>query len=67
MPQPGFFDLDDRYRKLDEKDPLIHLDRLIFWVSGHPEPYYLLHNPAGKLALKTNDLKRANYEHINKT
>lgn len=36
MPQPGFFDLDDRYRKLDEKDPLIHLDKLIFWEAFRP-------------------------------
>ena len=36
MPQPGFFDLDDRYRKLDEKDPLIHLDKLIFWDAFRP-------------------------------
>lgn len=36
MPQPGFFDLDDRFRKLDEKDPLIHLDQLIFWEAFRP-------------------------------
>lgn len=31
MLQSGFFDLDDRYRKLNEKDPLIHLNELIEW------------------------------------
>lgn len=36
MPQPGFFDLDDRFRKLDEKDPLVHLDKLIFWEAFRP-------------------------------
>ncbi|MCD9457842.1 transposase, partial [Marinibactrum halimedae] len=36
MSQPGFFDLDDRYRKLDEKDPLVHLNKLIFWEAFRP-------------------------------
>ena len=27
--QPGFFDLDDRYKKLDERDPLVSLNQLI--------------------------------------
>jgi len=31
MLQPGFFDLDDRYKKLNEKDPLVHLNQLIDW------------------------------------
>lgn len=29
--QPSFFDLDNRHRKLNERDPLIHLDALIDW------------------------------------
>lgn len=29
MSHPGFFDLDDRYEKLNERDPLIHLNQLI--------------------------------------
>jgi len=33
MPQPGFFDLDDRFKKLDEKDPLVSLNHLIHWES----------------------------------
>lgn len=36
MPQCGFFDLDDRYRKLDEKDPLTHLNKLISWEAFRP-------------------------------
>jgi hypothetical protein len=31
MMQPGFFDLDNRHQKLDEKDPLIQLNQLIDW------------------------------------
>jgi hypothetical protein len=26
MPQPGFFELDERFKKLDEKDPLVSLN-----------------------------------------
>ena len=29
MSQPGIFDLDNRYQKLNEKDPLINLNELI--------------------------------------
>ena len=31
MLQPGFFDLDNRYKKLNERDPLISLNELIEW------------------------------------
>ncbi len=31
MKQPGFFDLNDRHKKLNEKDPLTHLNTLIDW------------------------------------
>lgn len=31
MPQPGFFDLDDRLEKIGAKDPLIGLKTLIHW------------------------------------
>ena len=31
MMQPSFFDLENRHRKLDEKDPLIQLNQLIDW------------------------------------
>lgn len=30
--QPGFFDLQDRHRKLNERDPLTALDKLIDWA-----------------------------------
>lgn len=33
MSQPGFFDLDDRYKKLNERDPLISLNKLIDWEN----------------------------------
>ena len=33
MWQPGFFDLEDRFKKLDEKDPLIGLNKLIDWEN----------------------------------
>jgi hypothetical protein len=36
MIQPGFFDLENRHRKLDEKDPLIDLNQLIDWESFRP-------------------------------
>ena len=36
MPQPGFFDLDDRFRKLNERDSLVHLKTLIDWESFRP-------------------------------
>jgi hypothetical protein len=29
--QPGFFDLKDRHRKLNERDPLTALDKLVDW------------------------------------
>ena len=31
MLQSGFFDLEDKFKKLDEKDPLIKLTQLIDW------------------------------------
>jgi hypothetical protein len=31
MPQPGFFELDKFVKKLDEKDPLVNLNKLISW------------------------------------
>ncbi len=33
MPQSGFFDLDDRFKKIDERDPLVGLNQLIDWES----------------------------------
>ena len=31
MTQPGFFDLNNRHKKLNERDPLISLNELIDW------------------------------------
>lgn len=31
MPHPSFFDLDERFEKLDEKDPLVNLNKFISW------------------------------------
>jgi len=33
MSQPGFFDLDERFKKIDEKDPLVSLNKLIDWEN----------------------------------
>ena len=33
MPQPGFFDLDARYAKLNECDPLAKLNQIIDWEA----------------------------------
>lgn len=34
--QPGFFDLDMRHRKLNERDPLVTLNQLIDWDDFRP-------------------------------
>lgn len=34
--QPGFFDLTNRHKKLNEKDPLTHLNALIEWTEFRP-------------------------------
>lgn len=36
MKQSGFFDLSTRHKKLDEKDPLTHLNKLIDWSDFRP-------------------------------
>ena len=36
MPQPGFFDLDERFKKLNERDALLRLDALIDWELFRP-------------------------------
>ena len=33
MPQPGFFDLDERYARLNERDPLVKLHQIIDWEA----------------------------------
>ncbi len=34
--QPSFFDLDNRHEKLNERDPLVMLNKLIDWESFRP-------------------------------
>jgi len=34
--QPSFFDLENRHRKLDERDPLIFLNQVIDWEAFRP-------------------------------
>lgn len=36
MPQPGFFDLDDRLKKIGAKDPLVDPNKLIVWENFRP-------------------------------
>ena len=33
MPQPGLFDLDERYARLNERDPLVKLNPIIDWEA----------------------------------
>lgn len=33
MSQPGFFDLDERFNKLNESDPLVSLNKLVEWEN----------------------------------
>ena len=48
MPQLGFFDLDERYARLNERDPLIKLNQIIDWEAFR-EPLSvfaaLIHHP----------------------
>ena len=36
MKQPGFFDLNERHKKSNEKDPLTHLNSIIDWEDFRP-------------------------------
>ena len=47
MPQPGFFDLDERYTKLNERDPLVKLNQIIDWEAFR-EALFVLRNPPRK-------------------
>ena len=48
MPQPGFFDLDERYAKLNERDPLlVKLNPIIDWEAFR-EPLSVLRKPPRK-------------------
>ena len=33
MPQPGFFDVDERYARLNERDTLVKLNPIIDWQA----------------------------------
>ena len=47
MPQPGFFDLNERYAGLNERDPLVKLNPSIDWEAFR-EPLSVLRNPPHK-------------------
>ena len=47
MQQPGFFDLDERYAKLNERDQLVKLNPIIDWEAFR-EPLAVLRNPPRK-------------------
>ena len=47
MSQPGFFDLDERYAKLNERDPLVKLNQIIDWEAFR-EPLPVLRNKPRK-------------------
>ena len=47
MPQPGFFDLDERYARLNERDPLVKLNPIIDWEAFR-EPLSVLRKPPCK-------------------
>ena len=47
MPQPGFFDLDKRYAKLNERDPLVKLNQIIDWEAFR-EPLSVIRNKSRK-------------------
>ena len=43
--QPSFFDLDDRYKNLNERDPLVSLNDLIDWEGFRPTLHKLRDKP----------------------
>ena len=47
MPQPGFFDLNERYARLNERDPLVKLNPIIDWEAFR-EPLSVLRNKPRK-------------------
>ena len=47
MPQPGFFDLDEHYARLNERDPLVKLNQIIDWEAFR-EPLSVLRNKLRK-------------------
>ena len=47
MPQPGFFDLDERYARLNKRDPLVKLNPIIDWEAFR-QPLSVLRNTPRK-------------------
>ena len=47
MPQPGFFDLDERYAKLNKRDPLVKLNPIID-LEAFREPLSVLRDKPRK-------------------
>ena len=47
MPQPGFFDLDERYARLNERAPLVKLNQSIDWEACR-EPLSVIRNSPRK-------------------
>ena len=47
MPQPGLFDLDERYARLNERAPLVKLNQIIDREACR-EPLFVLRNPPCK-------------------
>ena len=47
MPQRGFFDLDESYARLNERDPLVKLNPIIDWEAFR-EPLSVLRNKPRK-------------------
>lgn len=47
MPQLGFFDLDERYARLNERAPLVKLNQIIDWEAFR-EPLSVIRNPPRK-------------------
>ena len=47
MPQPGFFNLDEGYARLNERDPLVKLNQIIDWEAFR-EPLFAIRNKPRK-------------------
>ena len=56
MNQPGFFDLSDRHKKLNEKDPLTHLNSLVDWEDFRPLLSQIRSKPKKKMGRPAYDL-----------
>ena len=54
-PQTGFFDLDERYAKLNERDPLVKLNPIIDWEAFR-EPLSVLRNKPRRLRVLVVEL-----------